>query len=232
MLSVSNLSSSYGAIKAVRDVSLEVPAGSLVALVGSNGAGKSTTLISIAGLHKPDSGTVTLDGKDVTGQAAHKLVRKGLCLVPEGRMVVAPLTVRENLELSAYGYQGRGFEQRLKEIYELFPRLADRRSQISGSLSGGEQQMLALGRALMTGPSVLLLDEPSMGLAPSIVDLVFEAIVNIHASGQSILLVEQNAALALAIADHAYVMERGSIVLDGAPKDLEGRPEVMAAYLG
>jgi branched-chain amino acid transport system ATP-binding protein len=232
MLSVSNLSSSYGAIRAVRDVSLEVPAGSLVALVGSNGAGKSTTLISIAGLHKPDSGTVTLDGKDVTGQAAHKLVRKGLCLVPEGRMVVAPLTVRENLELSAYGYQGRGFEQRLKEIYELFPRLADRRSQISGSLSGGEQQMLALGRALMTGPSVLLLDEPSMGLAPSIVDLVFEAIVNIHASGQSILLVEQNAALALAIADHAYVMERGSIVLDGAPKDLEGRPEVMAAYLG
>lgn len=232
MLSVSNLFSSYGAIKAVRDVSLEVPTGSLVALVGSNGAGKSTTLISIAGLHKPDAGTVTLDGNDVTGQAAHRLVRKGVCLVPEGRMVVAPLTVRENLELSAYGYRGRGFEQRLKEIYELFPRLADRRSQISGSLSGGEQQMLALGRALMTGPRVLLLDEPSMGLAPSIVDLVFEAIVNIHASGQSILLVEQNAALAMAIADHAYVMERGSIVLDGTPKELEGRPEVMAAYLG
>lgn len=232
MLSVSNLSSSYGAIKAVRDVSLEVPTGSLVALVGSNGAGKSTTLISIVGLHKPDAGTVTLDGKDVTGQPAHKLVRKGVCLVPEGRMVVAPLSVRENLELSAYGYQGRGFDKRLAEIYELFPRLADRRSQISGSLSGGEQQMLALGRALMTGPRVLLLDEPSMGLAPSLVDLVFEAIVNIHASGQSILLVEQNAALAMAIADHAYVMERGSIVVDGTPEDLEDRPEVMAAYLG
>lgn len=232
MLSVSNLSSSYGAIKAVRDVSLEVPTGRLVALIGSNGAGKSTTMISIAGLHKPSAGTVTLDGNDVTGQPAHKLVRKGLCLVPEGRMVVAPLTVRENLELSAHGYRGRGFAKRLGEIHDLFPRLADRGNQISGSLSGGEQQMLALGRALMTGPRVLLLDEPSMGLAPSIVDLVFEAIVNIHASGQSILLVEQNAALALAIADHAYVMERGSIVVDGTPKDLEGRAEVMAAYLG
>ena len=232
MLSVSKLSSSYGAIRAVNEVDLEVPAGGLVALIGSNGAGKTTTLASIAGLHRPDSGSVTLDGKDVTGLPAHKLVRRGLALVPEGRMVVAPLSVEENLELSAFAGRRDGHEERLEQVYELFPRLKDRRRQVSGQLSGGEQQMLALGRALVTDPTVLLLDEPSMGLAPSIVDLVFEAIVAIHQSGQSILMVEQNAALAMTVDNRAYVLERGQIVLDGSPEELEEAPEVMAAYLG
>ncbi len=232
MLSVSKLSSSYGAIRAVNEVDLEVPAGGLVALIGSNGAGKTTTLASIAGLHRPDSGTVTLDGQDVTGLPAHKLVRRGLALVPEGRMVVAPLSVEENLELSVFAGRASGHDDRLAQVYELFPRLKDRRRQVSGQLSGGEQQMLALGRALVTDPAVLLLDEPSMGLAPSIVDLVFEAIVAIHQAGQSILLVEQNAALAMTVADRAYVLERGHVVLDGTPTELEQAPEVMAAYLG
>lgn len=230
MLNVSKLCSSYGAIRAVTDLSLEVPTGALVALIGSNGAGKSTTLRTIAGLHRPESGRVELDGRDITGLAAHKVVRTGISLVPEGRMVVAPLTVAENLDLSRAA--GRTTNGTLDRIYTLFPRLADRREQIAGSLSGGEQQMLALGRALMTQPDVLLLDEPSMGLAPAIVDIVFESIVEIHSSGQSILLVEQNAALALAIADHGYVLERGNLVASGKPAELQDAPEVRAAYLG
>jgi branched-chain amino acid transport system ATP-binding protein len=230
MLNVSKLCSSYGAIKAVTDLTLEVRDQSLVALIGSNGAGKSTTLRTIAGLHRPERGRVELEGEDLTGTPIHRMVRAGVALVPEGRMVVAPLTVQENLDLSRAA--GRTTERTYERIYELFPRLADRRAQIAGSLSGGEQQMLALGRALATEPRVLLLDEPSMGLAPAIVDVVFDAIVEIHRSGQSILLVEQNAALALAIADHAYVLERGQLVAEGEPKELEDAPEVRAAYLG
>ncbi|HEY8543442.1 MAG TPA: ABC transporter ATP-binding protein [Acidimicrobiales bacterium] len=234
MLTVRNLSASYGAIQAVRDLDLEVPDGQLVALIGSNGAGKSTTLKTIAGLHRPSGGRVELAGRDVTGVPTHRLVRWRLGYVPEGRMVVAPLTVQENLDLS---WVGRGVgeaevRRREERVFELFPRLHERRSQIAGSLSGGEQQMLAIGRALMCEPVCLLLDEPSMGLAPSVVDLVFDAIREIHRSGLSILLVEQNAALALDLADHAYVLERGRVAVSGRPADIAGTPEVHEAYLG
>ncbi len=230
MLSVSNLSASYGAIEAVQGLDLEVGAGQLVALLGSNGAGKSTTLRSIAGLHRPVSGSVKLDGREVSRLRLHEVVREGLALVPEGRMVVAPLTVEENLRLSAYAR--RGVEaQLLSRVYDLFPRLKKRRRQTAGLLSGGEQQMLAIGRALMTAPRMLVLDEPSMGLAPSIVDLVFDAIAVLHREGQAILMVEQNAAVALPVCDVAYVMKRGRIVLHGTAEALSRDPEVIEAYL-
>ena len=231
MLTVSELSASYGAIRAVDKVSLQVPAGAFVAILGSNGAGKSTTLRSIVGLHRPIRGTVTLNGRDVSRLALHQIVRLGMGFVPEGRMVVAPLTVEENLRLSSHAGRGRHAEH-LERVFQLFPRLKERRRQISGLMSGGEQQMLAIGRALMTGPEMLVLDEPSMGLAPSIVDLVFEAIVDLHKQGQSLLLVEQNASIALEVVQYAYFMKRGSIVLEGKPADLRNSPEVMEAYLG
>lgn len=231
MLSVSGLSASYGSIRAVEKVDIEVPDGSLVALLGANGAGKSTTLRSIAGLHKPDRGKVMLDGQDITGSPAHLVVREGLSLVPEGRMVLAPLTVHENLTLSSAARRGDA-SANLDKVYALFPRLAERRSQTAGLLSGGEQQMLAVGRALMAEPSVLLLDEPSMGLAPVIVDAMYETIVDLHRSGQSILLVEQNAALALPICDQAFVLNRGQIVAQGNADDLHESAEIQAAYLG
>ena len=233
MLKVSKLCATYGPISAVRDVTVELPPNGLVALIGANGAGKSTTLNVIAGLHKAASGSVELGGEDITGASAHRVVRRGLCLVPEGRMVVAPLSVEENLELSRFSRRAKkSHDDTLAYVFELFPRLSERRHQPAGLLSGGEQQMLAFGRALMASPKVLLLDEPSMGLAPSVVDLVFEAIVAIRALEISILLVEQNAALALSIADYAYVVERGSIVLEGPPQQLVDQPELMEAYLG
>lgn len=233
MLNVSKLCSGYGAITALTDLDLEVPAKGLIALIGSNGAGKSTALNTIAGLHKPTSGQVTLDGRDITGVGAHRAVRAGLALVPEGRMVAPPLTVEENLELARFARRDRTkHRETLAQVYELFPRLAERRSQHAGLLSGGEQQMLALGRALMTQPRVMLLDEPSMGLAPSIVDIVFDAIARIRQLDLAILLVEQNAAIALSIADYAYVLERGHLVLEGRPADLAEAPEVIEAYLG
>lgn len=231
MLNVSMLSASYGAILAVNDVSLEIPAGKMVALLGSNGAGKSTTLRTIAGLHRAGAGTVTLDTTEISRRPAHRVVRAGLALVPEGRMVVAPLTVEQNLKLSAYARRGEQNEL-LNRVYDLFPRLKERRHQTSGLMSGGEQQMLAFGRALMTDPKMLLLDEPSMGLAPVIVDTVYEAIVAIHASGQSILLVEQNAALALPICDYAYVLQRGRVVAEGTGAELHDSAALHAAYLG
>lgn len=231
MLNVSTLSASYGAILAVNDISLEIPAGKMVALLGSNGAGKSTTLRTIAGLHRASAGTVMLDTIDISRRPAHRVVRSGLALVPEGRMVVAPLTVEQNLKLSAYARRGDQSEL-LSRVYDLFPRLKERRHQTSGLMSGGEQQMLAFGRALMTDPKMLLLDEPSMGLAPVIVDIVYEAIVAIHASGQSILLVEQNAALALPICDYAYVLQRGRVVAEGTGEDLHDSAALHAAYLG
>lgn len=233
MLNVSNLCSGYGAITALTDLSLVVPARGFVALIGSNGAGKSTALNSIAGLHPARSGSVTLDGEELLGKKTHQIVERGMAIVPEGRMVVAPLTVEENLRLAtAVGRDRSAFDQSLAQVYDLFPRLAERRKQPAGLMSGGEQQMLALGRALMTGPRVLLLDEPSMGLAPLIVDQVFAAIEKIRELDLAILLVEQNAALALAIADHAYVLERGRLVIEGKPEDLVNAPEVMDAYLG
>ncbi|MEO8856946.1 MAG: ABC transporter ATP-binding protein [Burkholderiaceae bacterium] len=230
MLSVSGLGADYGAIRAVTDLSFEVGAGSMVAILGANGAGKSTTLRSIAGLHRPVRGSIRLDGDEISTLPVHRVVRKGLALVPEGRMIVAPLTVEENLRLSAYA--GRGTEhETLARVYELFPRLKERRTQVAGLMSGGEQQMLAIGRALMTGPQMLVLDEPSMGLAPAIVDLVFEAIVTLHSQGQAILLVEQNAEIALSVCDYAYLMKRGSIVAQGTVDELRADAGVLEAYL-
>ena len=230
MLSVSGLSASYGAIRAVEGISIEVGAASLVAILGANGAGKSTTLRSIAGLHRPVLGAIRLDGVDISKLTTHQVVRQGLALVPEGRMVVAPLSVAENLALSAFA--GRGDESSMLErVYALFPRLAERRSQLAGLLSGGEQQMLAIGRAIMTSPQVLLLDEPSMGLAPAIIDQVFSAIVTLHKQGQSILLVEQNAEISLEIADYAYVMRRGSIVAEGTGPQLRSEANLLETYL-
>ena len=230
MLNVSKLSASYGAIQAVRAIDLSVKAGQFSVLLGANGAGKSTTLRSIAGLHRPVEGSVTLGEREISRLPLHHVVRAGLAFVPEGRMVVAPLTVEENLDLSAFA--GRNKDPDLVDrVYELFPRLKERRKQRAGLLSGGEQQMLAIGRALMAKPQMLVLDEPSMGLAPSIVDLVFQAIVALHKQGQSILLVEQNAAIALSVCDYGYVMRRGHIVAQGTSDELKKNPEVLEAYL-
>jgi branched-chain amino acid transport system ATP-binding protein len=230
-LVVDNLSSAYGAIKAVKGISLRVESGQLVALIGSNGAGKSTTLNTIAGFHRPTAGTVLLDGLEVTGWSAHKCVRSGIALVPEGRRIIAPLSVQDNLRLSRSSKRGVADEIEAW-VFELFPRLAERRSQHAGSLSGGEQQMLAIGRALVTNPRLLLLDEPSMGLAPLIVDKVFDAIVEINKAGLAILLVEQNAALAMAVADDAYVLQRGEMAAHGSPDELADSEDVARAYLG
>ncbi|MFD5826240.1 ABC transporter ATP-binding protein [Lentzea sp. NPDC060358] len=218
----------------MREVDIEVAQGTLVALIGSNGAGKTTTLNTIAGLHKPAGGSVTVDGRDITGWPCHKVVRGGVALVAEGRQVAPPLTVLENLELSAYSGRATKAQQRqqLAEVFELFPRLADRRGQLAASMSGGEQQMLAFGRALMTRPKVLLLDEPSMGLAPAIVDVLFQTIETLHTGGATILLVEQNAELALAVSERVYVMQRGRIVTDGTADAVRGREEVMSALFG
>ena len=230
MLSVSGLCASYGAINAVTDLSLEVGEGRLVCVLGANGAGKSTTLRAISGLHRPVVGSVRLGGAEIGTLPAHRVVRAGLAHVPEGRMVVAPLTVEENLRLSRYA--GRGDEaEMMARVYALFPRLAERRRQVSGLLSGGEQQMLAIGRAMMTQPRVLLLDEPSMGLAPAIIDQVFRAIVTLHKQGQSILLVEQNAEITLEICDYAYVMRRGSLVAQGTGAELRADASLLEAYL-
>jgi branched-chain amino acid transport system ATP-binding protein len=230
MLNVSGLCASYSAIRAVHELAFEVAPGRMVAILGANGAGKSTTLKSIAGLHRPVQGSIQLGGEEISALPLYRVVRRGLALVPEGRMVVAPLTVEENLALSAYA--GRGAQAELLErVYDLFPRLKERRRQTAGLMSGGEQQMLAIGRALMTQPSVLLLDEPSMGLAPAVVDLVFQAIVTLHRQGQSILLVEQNAEIALAVCDFAYLMKRGSIVAQGTVDTLRADAGVLDAYL-
>lgn len=231
MLSVTGLSASYGAIRAVASIDIEVAKGAFVAILGANGAGKSTTLRSIAGIHRPITGSIRLEGEEIGRLRLHQVVRRGLAFVPEGRMVVAPLSVEENLRLSAFA--GRGNQAALLErVYHLFPRLAERRWQTAGLMSGGEQQMLAIGRALMTAPAMLVLDEPSMGLAPAIVDIVFDAIVELHKSGQSILLVEQNAAIALSVCDDAYVMKRGVIVAHGTPDSLRNSAEIAEAYLG
>ena len=230
MLSVSGLCASYGAIRAVTDLSFEVGGGSMVAILGANGAGKSTTLRSIAGLHRPVRGSIKLDGEEISTLPVHRVVRRGLALVPEGRMIVAPLSVEENLKLSSYS--GRGVERDLiARVYDLFPRLKERRGQPAGLMSGGEQQMLAIGRALVTEPRMLVLDEPSMGLAPAIIDLVFQAIVTLHRQGQSILLVEQNAEIALSVCDYAYLMKRGSIVAQGTVAALRADAGVLEAYL-
>ncbi|MBQ8417928.1 MAG: ABC transporter ATP-binding protein [Phascolarctobacterium sp.] len=233
MLRVEDINVYYGAIHAIKGISLDVPDGEIVALIGSNGAGKSTTLRTISGLMKPKTGRIMYDGEDITGVPAHKIVGKGLCQVPEGRHVFANMTVMENLELGAYLRNDKeGIAKDLEAVFEKFPRLLERKDQISGTLSGGEQQMLAMARALMSRPKLLLLDEPSMGLAPLLVKEIFNIIKEINASGTTVLLVEQNANMALSIADKAYVLETGRITLSGTAAELASSEEVRKAYLG
>ncbi|TXT43646.1 MAG: branched-chain amino acid transport system ATP-binding protein [Spirochaetes bacterium] len=233
MLEVKNLKVSYGKIEAIKDVSFEVPDGKIVTLIGANGAGKTTTLRAISGLEKSAGGSVFFDGKDVTNLEAHKLVPLGISHVPEGRKIFPTLTVRENLELAGWTLRNKKLiKERMEEVFEIFPRVKERADQLGGTLSGGEQQMLAVGRALVTGGKLLLLDEPSMGLAPVLVDEIFTQIVAINKRGTTILLVEQNAAEALDIADFAYVLEVGYSTLHGPAKDIANDPRVREAYLG
>jgi branched-chain amino acid transport system ATP-binding protein len=232
MLEVRALRVAYGGIAAVKGIDFEVGRGELVCLIGANGAGKTTTLKAIAGALAPVGGSVRLEGREIGGTPAHELVRRGLALVPEGRGVFARLTVGENLRMGAYCRDDAGIEPDLERVYALFPRLRERRRQVAGTLSGGEQQMLAIGRALMSRPKLLLLDEPSMGLAPIAAQSVFATIRGIAADGVTVLLVEQNARAALELARRAYVMESGSIVLAGEARALLGDPKVREAYLG
>ena len=233
MLRVEDINVYYGAIHAIKGISLEVNDGEIVALIGSNGAGKSTTLRTISGLMKPKTGRIMYDGEDITGVPAHKIVGKGLCQVPEGRHVFANLTVLENLELGAYLRTDKeGIAKDMEMVFEKFPRLLERKDQLSGTLSGGEQQMLAMARALMSRPKLILLDEPSMGLAPLLIKEIFNIIKEINASGTTVLLVEQNANMALSIADKAYVLETGRITLSGTAAELASSEEVRKAYLG
>lgn len=233
MLNLDKINVYYGAIHAIKDISIEVNEGEIVTLIGANGAGKSTTLRTISGLLKPKTGTVKFEGQDIAGLPAQGIVSLGISQVPEGRRVFANMTVMENLELGAYlRSDKKEIKEDLKSVFERFPRLAERRGQLSGTLSGGEQQMLAMGRALMSRPRLLLLDEPSMGLAPLLVKEIFSIIKEINASGTTVLLVEQNANMALSIAHKAYVLETGRIILSGAAKELAASEEVRKAYLG
>lgn len=233
MLRVEDINVYYGAIHAIKGISLNVPDGEIVALIGSNGAGKSTTLRTISGLMKPKTGRIIYEDRDISGMPAHKIVSLGLCQVPEGRHVFANMTVMENLELGAYLRKDKeGIAKDLEDVFNKFPRLLERKNQLSGTLSGGEQQMLAMGRALMSRPKLLLLDEPSMGLAPLLVKEIFNIIKEINASGTTVLLVEQNANMALSIADKAYVLETGRITLSGTAQELASSEAVRKAYLG
>lgn len=233
MLKVEDINVYYSAIHAIKGISLNVEKESITTLIGSNGAGKSTTLHTISGLLKPKTGKILFEDCDITGVAAHKIVGMGLCQVPEGRHVFANMTVMENLELGAYLRKDKeGINKDLTEVFTKFPRLLERKYQISGTLSGGEQQMLAMGRALMSRPRLLLLDEPSMGLAPLLVQEIFNIIKEINDGGTTVLLVEQNAKMALSIADKAYVLETGKITLEGTGKDLLCSEDVQKAYLG
>lgn len=233
MLKIDNIDVYYGAIHALKGISLEVKEGEIVTLIGANGAGKSTTLRTISGLLKPKTGSITFLGQDIAGVRAHEIVKKGISQVPEGRRVFAEMTVMENLDLGAFVRKDKaGIQQDLKHVFELFPRLEERKNQSAGTLSGGEQQMLAMGRALMSAPKLMMLDEPSMGLAPILVEQVFEIIRSLHKAGTTILLVEQNAQMALSIADRAYVLENGKVSLSGTGKELAQSEKVQKAYLG
>ena len=232
LLSVEDLHVSYGAIKAVRGISFEVNEGEIVTLIGANGAGKSTTLNTVVGLLKPDSGSVIFKDESLVGVKAHKTVKRGLALCPEGRRVFTQLTVAENLEMGGYTRTDAENAETVETVYEHFPRLKERKNQIAGTLSGGEQQMLAMGRALMSRPSLLMLDEPSMGLAPLMVDEIFAIIKQVNELGTTVLLVEQNANKALSIADRGYVLEIGRVSKSGAGADLLHDDDVRKAYLG
>ena len=233
MLTVDNIDVYYGAIHAIKGISLSVNQGDITTLIGSNGAGKSTTLHTISGLLKPKNGKIIFEDRDITGLAAHKIVGMGLVQVPEGRHVFANMTVAENLEMGAYLRKDKeGVNKDRAAVFTRFPRLLERKDQVAGTLSGGEQQMLAMGRALMSRPRLLLLDEPSMGLAPLLVQEIFNIIKEIKETGTTILLVEQNAKMALSIADKAYVLETGRISLEGTGKELLHSEAVQKAYLG
>jgi branched-chain amino acid transport system ATP-binding protein len=233
MLRIENLEVSYGNIKAIKGISLEVNQGEIVTLIGSNGAGKSTTLRAISGILKPRSGSITFNGERIDGVEGHEIVAKGICQSPEGRRIFPKMTVDENLDLGAFLRNDKNeIANDRQRVLELFPRLQERIDQKAGTMSGGEQQMLAVGRALMGSPKLLLLDEPSMGLAPVLVEMIFETIEKINKQGTTILLVEQNALAALNVADRAYVLESGSIKMSGKAKDLISNDEVTKAYLG
>ena len=233
MLSVTDLHVYYGAIHALKGVSLEVHKGEIVTLIGANGAGKSTTLRTVSGLLAPKSGGISFLGENIAGMPAHEIVKHGISQVPEGRRIFAEMSVQENLEMGAFTRKDKaGVEKDLEIVYNRFPRLKERRKQQAGTLSGGEQQMLAMGRALMSRPKLLLLDEPSMGLAPLLIKEIFSIIEDINREGTTVLLVEQNANMALSIAHRAYVMETGRITLQGAAKELAASEDVRKAYLG
>ena len=232
MLDVQNINVYYGAIHAVKDVSFHVDEGEIVTLIGANGAGKTTTLQTVSGLLRSRTGSIEFNGKAIQAVHPHKLVAHGLAQVPEGRRVFQQMTVEENLEMGAFTRPSSTIAPNLEKVYDNFPRLKERRRQIAGTLSGGEQQMLAMGRALMSKPKLLMLDEPSMGLAPILVEQIFDIIKELHAAGTTILLVEQNAQAALAVADRAYVMETGKITLSGTGAELMASDQVQKAYLG
>jgi branched-chain amino acid transport system ATP-binding protein len=233
MLEIVDLEVSYGAIKALKNISFKVKPGQIVTLIGANGAGKSTTLRTISGLIKPKNGHIYFKGQDITNYEAHRIVELGISHVPEGRRVFATLTVMENLELAAWTIKDVKIrKERYERVFEIFPRLRERKKQLAGTLSGGEQQMLAVARALTTGGELMLLDEPSMGLAPVLVDEIFQVLCQINSQGTTILLVEQNARKALEIAHYAYVLEVGTIALQGEAKELKEDPRVKEAYLG
>jgi branched-chain amino acid transport system ATP-binding protein len=233
LLEIENIHTYYGNIQALRGISLKVEKGEIVTLIGANGAGKTTTLRTICGLLKPSEGHVKLEGEDLVKYKAHEIVYKGVAMVPEGRGVFARLTVRENLEMGAFSLNNKEQQNRnMERVFTLFPRLKERSSQVAGTLSGGEQQMLATGRALMASPSVLLMDEPSMGLAPVLVELIFDTIQQINKEGVTILLVEQNALMALGVAHRGYVLQTGEIILSDTAEKLQKDPAVQKAYLG
>ena len=232
MLSVRDLHVSYGAIKAVRGISFDINQGEIVTLIGANGAGKSTTLNTVAGLIRPDSGSIEFKGQSIVGVKSHKVVERGMALCPEGRRVFSQMSVSENLDMGGYTRSDAENRETLQRVYERFPRLKERVGQMAGTLSGGEQQMLAMGRALMSKPDLLMLDEPSMGLAPILVQEIFDIIKELNAAGTTILLVEQNANMALSIADRAYVLEIGTIKKTGTGADLLQDDDVRKAYLG
>ncbi len=232
MLKVEDLHVYYGSIHALKGISFEVNAGEIVTLIGANGAGKSTSLNTVTGLLKPRTGTVTFEGKPLVGVPAHKVVSHGMALCPEGRRVFLQMTVQENLEMGGFTRPATEIQESIERVYAQFPRLKERYKQIAGTLSGGEQQMLAMGRALMSKPKLLMLDEPSMGLAPILVEQIFDIIKRLHKDGTTILLVEQNAQAALSVANRAYVLETGKISMSGDAKELLHDPRVQKAYLG
>lgn len=232
MLKVENLNVYYGSINAIKGISFEVNQGEIVTMIGANGAGKSTTMNTVAGLLKPRSGSIVFEDKDITHMPASKVVSLGLALCPEGRRVFQQMSVRENLEMGGYTRQASEIAPALEQVFELFPRLKERQRQVAGTLSGGEQQMLAVGRALMSRPDLVMLDEPSLGLAPLLVREIFDIILKINAEGKTVLLVEQNALAALSIAHYAYVLEVGRVVAEAPGQELLKDPKVKEAYLG